>query len=257
MPAIARLTPDGTLDPAFGSGGKITWSVRSKGKTASAHAVAVDSQGRIVTAGQLYRDILVLRLTPDGAFDSSFGTDGAVVTDVAGYTDIGWEVAVDAQDNVVVAGRSDGADAGGSSTDFVVLRYTGTNGSLDTTFGPQGRGMVTIDLGGTFDEVRGMAVDTSGNIVVAGDRVLTDHSVHWAACARITDGGVLDPTFDNGDGIVIVSSAFDAWTDSHVNALAIAPDSSIVAVATVDTDGSSVAGGTYLGVLRYAPPQVP
>jgi uncharacterized delta-60 repeat protein len=154
--------------------------------------------------------------------------------------------------NAVVGGRSDGADAGGSSTDFVVLRYRGTDGSLDSTFGPQGNGVIKIDLGETFDEVRGMALDTSGKIVVAGDRALTDYSVHRAALARITDTGVLDQTFGDG-GIAIVSSASGAWTDSHVNALAIGPDSSLVVVGSVDTNSSTVSGGNFLGVLRYVP----
>jgi Domain of unknown function (DUF5122) beta-propeller len=46
---IARLTPNGALDPTFGAGGTVTNTVPAG--TQGFMGVAIDSQGRIVTVG--------------------------------------------------------------------------------------------------------------------------------------------------------------------------------------------------------------
>src|SRR5262249_50828470 len=49
--ALARLKPGGRLDPTFGSNGKVTASPPVGNNEDVAYAVAIDSAGRIVAAG--------------------------------------------------------------------------------------------------------------------------------------------------------------------------------------------------------------
>ena len=87
--ALARYRRSGSLDPSFGSGGKV---VTDFGRYDAADAVAIDSQGRIVVAGSVRlpdppRDnfaFALARYTPDGSLDPSFSGDGKLTTDFGG-----------------------------------------------------------------------------------------------------------------------------------------------------------------------------
>ncbi len=99
--------------------------------------------------------------------------------------DYGFDVvAYDADGKAVMVGSAYGHMA--------VVRYN-PDGSLDTTFGTNGK--VRIDIG-SYDEARSVAIDSAGRIVVAGYSSLS--SVVFAV-ARLTPSGTLDTTFD-GDG---------------------------------------------------------
>jgi uncharacterized delta-60 repeat protein len=87
---IARFNANGTPDTTFGQGGKITIGFGSnttafKEVIESLRAVAVDSKGRVVTAGYVsdkpfqgsdVKRAVVARLLPDGTPDPKFGTLG-------------------------------------------------------------------------------------------------------------------------------------------------------------------------------------
>ena len=72
---VLRLSADGQLDTTFGTGGVTTIPVG-----AGAESMVIQRDGRIlVGASNLNvagRPMVVARLTPDGAVDSSFGTNG-------------------------------------------------------------------------------------------------------------------------------------------------------------------------------------
>ena len=74
---LARYDARGALDPTFGDGGK----VRTRFAEAStAHAVALQGDGKIVVAGSSGGDFALARYTVDGELDESFGTGGLVTT---------------------------------------------------------------------------------------------------------------------------------------------------------------------------------
>ena len=78
---VARFLPDGRPDPAFGSGGTARLRLSLP---ASANAIAVQPDGRIVAAGysgsydRTHQGewLGVARLTPDGRLDPTFDEDG-------------------------------------------------------------------------------------------------------------------------------------------------------------------------------------
>ena len=131
---------------------------------------------------------------PD-ALDPGFGGDGKVTTDFTRSFDVGADVAIqDGDGRIVVVGS-----AGGGKR-FAVARYD-TDGRLDTTFG--GDGKVTTDLTRHEDRATAVAIQPTGEIVVAGQvvRFRPAGVVGRFAVVRYEADGDLDTTF-GGDGIV-------------------------------------------------------
>jgi uncharacterized delta-60 repeat protein len=194
MFAAVRFNPDGSLDPSFSFDGRTLIPVGFFGSMAN--AVAVDSQGRIILAGNgsgpppqaIQRGFAVVRLLPNGEPDPSFGSGGIVVTPIGSEAPIANAVAIDAQDRIVVAGVTFGS----AGQDFAVARYT-TSGALDPSF-DAGAGIRTIDVApGTDDAATAVAVDGQGRIVVGG--YAFNGSNNDFALARLNPDGSLDTTF--------------------------------------------------------------
>ncbi len=149
VPAVARLRPDGTLDPTFGRRG-----VRLLPGLSYVTGMALDASGRIVVAGEFRQHILDMeihaaRLTPDGEIDVTFATGGylAVGSPVGMFSDVG----IDPTDGSLrfLADTDDG---------FVVLRADAA-GAIDATF--SGDGIAEIG-----DRVGNIAVDAAGGTLV-------------------------------------------------------------------------------------------
>ena len=99
---LARYKPNGTLDGRFGT---------SFGEPAYVSSVAIDSQGRIVVAGEIgysaspnEADFALARYKPNGSPDPAFGGDGVVRTDFDGRGDAASDVAIDSQGRILAAG---------------------------------------------------------------------------------------------------------------------------------------------------------
>jgi uncharacterized delta-60 repeat protein len=162
---VVRLLPNGTLDASFGSGGAV---VTDTGPDLdSTRALVVDPQGRIVVAGHSGpaddEDVLVLRYLSDGTLDASFSDDGIVTTAITDGDDNGNGVAIDRAGNVVVVGHGQGHIE--EVWHAAVLRYR-PDGSLDSSF--SGDGIATTRVRGAYDWFNEVAIDTAGDIVVAG-----------------------------------------------------------------------------------------
>ena len=120
--AVARLTTAGVLDTSFDGDGLQTFDF---GYSEMARGVAVDSQDRVLVAGESYQgatsyDFTVLRLTTAGVLDGSFDGDGLRTIDFGNnQSDYAYGVAVDSQDRVLVAGYS---YQGVTSNDIAVAR---------------------------------------------------------------------------------------------------------------------------------------
>jgi uncharacterized delta-60 repeat protein len=212
-PAVERLedrtTPStgGLLDPTFGSGGQVMTSFTNNWD--QANAVATQPDGKLVVVGTTTAsgsstggDFLVARYNADGTPDRSFGSGGYAATDFKHLSDRATAVALQSQpdgtNKVLAAGTvvSTVSHQNVINNDFGLARYT-ASGALDPTFGTKGK--VITDLGGNGDWVRGMAVDGSGRILVAG--VSDASGVNTAVLVRYTANG-LDTTFGNGGKLV-------------------------------------------------------
>lgn len=190
--AVARFTAAGALDTSFDGDGKQTIVFGAFEDTA--RGVAIDSQDRVVVAGDtydVYRDFAAARLTVAGALDGSFDGDGRKTLDLkANSNGTGNAVAVDSLGRTVVAGVSSGVTV----YTFAVARYTPA-GALDATFG--GTGIVSFAFGAVYDFLFGMTIDSLDRVVLAG--YTENGSGSDFAVARLTAAGALDASFD-GDG---------------------------------------------------------
>ncbi len=220
--ALARLMPDGSLDPTFGGDGKVTTNVTPSYDYAN--GMALQPNGKIVLVGSISAGpsngkIGVLRYRSNGTLDPKFGGDGIVRVDPTRTYDDGLAVGIEADGQIIVAG---GAGFDGPNERFVAAALT-RDGSLDPTFG--GDGMVFTDVTPEADVPFGLAIQGDGNIVVAGGGALGNKSDPKFALVRYQRDGSLDPTF-KGDGTVITN--FTPGDDGAYS-MAIDPDGNIVA----------------------------
>jgi uncharacterized delta-60 repeat protein len=119
--AVARYRPNGTLDPSFGTGGRVGTDL---GAFDVARALVVQD-GRLVAAGLTFTgefasgNFALARYRQNGVLDTSFGAGGTVTTDFAGGEDRA-EALVAQGDRVVAAGSTVGASGG---QQFALARY--------------------------------------------------------------------------------------------------------------------------------------
>ena len=226
----------GDLDPAFGSGGKVTTDFFLMSD--EAFAVAIQSDGKIVAAGSTIkpgtgRDFALARYLPNGTLDNTFGMGGKVTTDFFGNFDQIEAIAIQSDGKIVAAGLA----ITGTFFDFALARYN-TDGSLDITF--DGDGKVTTNFFGFSDEIMGIAIQCDGKIVVAGRAF--DGTIDNIALARYNSDGGLDTTFD-GDGKVTTNfSGFSAEASS----VALQTDGKIVVAGrAANSTGSNFALARY------------
>ncbi|HEX2085054.1 MAG TPA: hypothetical protein VHF89_05185 [Solirubrobacteraceae bacterium] len=165
---VVGLRHDGSLDPSFGSNGVV--DVDDTGLL-RAYAIARDAAGRVVVAGSTGKPALV-RLTPDGAIDPSFGGGGlAPVADHAGGAAAVDVAPGDARPVALIAGYDHLPKA--------VVRVT-ADGTVDASFGDDGTTELWFEPGW-----RRIAVDVAGRAVVP-----TRHGV-----ARLGPNGGRDAGF--------------------------------------------------------------
>ena len=242
--AVWRFNTDGSLDTGFGLNGRVLVGI---GNDDEGYAVALDADGRIVVAGGSYNgssyDVALLRLTSSGDLDTSFDVDGKLLTDISGGTEEARGIAVQEDGRIVVVG---GATAVTSSySDVLVARYN-ADGSLDTTFGGTSTGIIVTAVDQYADRASGVAIDASGNIVVAGfSQMNGSFGVQDdTALLRYTAAGVLDTSFGaDASGIVRVSAGLGTDT---ADAVVIQADGSIVTAGR-----ASDYFGTSAAVLRF------
>ena len=227
---VARFLADGTLDPAFGSGGSIVHAA-----LAPADDLALDSTGRPVVptrdgSGPVDR-IGAVRLTTSGALDTAFDTDGVALTDfglvnASAYAE---GIAVLPDDRIVVTGSSWDFDAPALEDQLSripIVQFT-TTGALDPTFGG-GDGYVLADVpgGAYWGASAAIVVAPDGDLVTAGHQDVGYKGQNDAVVSRHLSDGSLDPSF-TGDGIDVVRTG-RYW--NYLNDVTVTSTGTIVAV---------------------------
>ncbi len=118
--ALARFDPDGSLDPTFDVDGMLITNYSSSIWCDRAFGVAIQPDGKIVTAGGASLAIrglgasgwrpkfTVARYSADGTLDTSFGGDGIVKTNFSrgAGTEIASAVAIQSDGKIVAVGRA-------------------------------------------------------------------------------------------------------------------------------------------------------
>jgi uncharacterized delta-60 repeat protein len=218
---LARFNADGSLDTSFGTGGKVTTDIAGGFAQERARAVAIQSDGKIVVAGEASLPsgdlaVAIVRYNTDGTLDDKFGAGGKAFNAPA-VKGRAFDVAIQPDGRIVIVGDAPLTNATQDFGDFLIARYT-TGGVLDATFGISGQ--VVEDMSSGTDLARNVVVQPNGAIVVSGDPIGTDPSLRTSV-ARFNANGTFDTTF-NGAGKLVLAGA-------HVGrGLAVQPDGRIL-----------------------------
>jgi len=175
--ATLRLDATGQLDESYGSGGVHVLDTLASPGVVLAEFAATDAQGRLVVAVDdtpdnniLWQPFRIGRITPSGADDLSFNSDGQQ----SGPPGFGTLSALSGQDNLVVAAHPlpDGhiLVIGSTHTGLALARLNG-DASYDASFGDANHpGWWTSDFAGSFFgyEARSpTALDGLGHLLIA------------------------------------------------------------------------------------------
>ncbi|HEV8291655.1 MAG TPA: hypothetical protein VGP94_07010, partial [Tepidisphaeraceae bacterium] len=185
---VLAFTPGGLPDISFGSGGKL---VINLGQSDSARALVIRPDGKFIIGGftkltsSSSEDLLLMRLNSDGSFDSSFGTAGKTITDIAHFNDRLLDLAV----------LSDGRILGSASNEISavgrVVRFL-PDGTLDTSFGSGGFS-VTAPFSFPVDPT-GLMVQNDGKIIIGG-RINAPNYGNILSLGRFNADGTVDNSF--------------------------------------------------------------
>jgi uncharacterized delta-60 repeat protein len=243
--ALLRYNADGSLDPSFNPGGTYGMSPNNESTVVTSvgagddygNSLVIQSDGKILLAGATHNgtdwDWAIVRYEADGDLDTTFGTGGIVTTDLRGYNDWGSSIALQSDGKIVFGSKS----SNGTDNDFAVVRYN-TDGSIDTTFGTNGKVFTTIGSGD--DDGEAVSIQSDGKIVLAGytsNGTDTDFAV-----VRYNSDGSLDTSFGSGGKVVTpVGSGAD-----QAHGVTVQSDGKILVVGETDN-------GTNLdvAVVRY------
>ncbi len=194
---LVRYMPDGTLDPSFGTGGRVM-----PGDDRTNYDLIVQPDGKSVAVGGDSNVFRVARRHPDGSLDASFGSGGRVSTAFDGTAFASASsVSYLADGRLLVLGNF------GS---FLALARYLPDGSLDESFGSGGRVANRI-RGNATARLASHVVLPDGKVVVlayAVPVVTRDGQRVFLAMLRYNADGTRDRSFGR-DGQAFVINGFD------------------------------------------------
>jgi uncharacterized delta-60 repeat protein len=236
---VLKLDADGARDASFGSDGLVLVAA------AYCHAVALDSQQRILVAGERQSsgqpaEGIVMRFGADGSFDPAFGNNGTAVLASTGDGESGYlqAIAIAADDRIVVGGfyEAYGAGLGG---DFSLARFS-ADGTPDTSFAQTGWRVFHIDGDASmFNGIDRLLSLSDGGIVIAGYRQDEKGSVQ-SVLGRVLADGDTDSAFGDSatPGYVQFDVVADAWS-RYASGLVAQDDGKLLLAISYATPGKS------------------
>jgi uncharacterized delta-60 repeat protein len=210
---VIRLNSDGSFDSSFDGDGKTFTDFNTKNDLA--FSLILQADGKIIVGGDAtnsggnFKDFALARYNPDGSLDTSFDSDGKVVTVGTNSDDHIFDVTLQTDGKIVAVGNS----FTGINTDFAVLRYN-ADGSPDTSFDGDGK-LITV-IGG-YEGANSVAIQPDGKIVLTGDTIIG--SYEDIALIRYNTDGSLDTSFDtDGKVTTAIGTQYDLGTEIFAQA---------------------------------------
>lgn len=189
--SVRRYNTDGTPDTSFGNNGVFIYD--HFGQLDAAYSVVIQSDGKIVVVGGGFREssnfppnpnnikgIKILRLLPNGTFDSTFGTNGFAYENF-NMAIIPRSIFIQPDGKIVIAGTD-------YSTRILVSRFN-ANGSVDSGFGTNG----AVVFNNFNESELKITPQTDGKIVVVA---LNDPGAD--SLIRLNPNGSMDTEFAGG-----------------------------------------------------------
>ncbi|MBB5232817.1 NPCBM/NEW2 domain-containing protein [Deinococcus budaensis] len=209
---LNRLRPDGTVDPTYGVNGTVTIEARPSNEGVSSGVfMELQPDGKVIVATAEYdapknpvgsgkaSRWKLQRYTQNGALDFTFGTAGAILTDVGDDAAIR-DMVIQPDGRIVLGGVT--GTLGSQAATFI--RYT-VNGQVDASFAG---GTVRINSAATRQELHDLEVQPDGKLLAAVT-LMGDEDPYLAKLARLNTDGTLDASF--GVGGVASFAPFDQF----------------------------------------------
>lgn len=186
---LVRYHADGRVDEHFGSDGMVVLGLKQN-EDDLITTIAIQEDDKIVVGGFAENKFLLARYNEMGTIDTSFGSNGIVLTSLAdqeqSYIN---SIAIQPDGKILAGGYAGYGGLSMSAFQFALARYTST-GYLDETFGNEGYVMSDIPVS-THDVIKKLIVQDDAKFVVAG------YSGSNVVLARYHLNGTLDQTFGN------------------------------------------------------------
>lgn len=249
--SLARLTPQGQLDPTFEGGGAYETTLLPAQPVYppyviynSPGAMALDDRGHIVVPATIvscYSDSVVYRTLPDGGADPDFASDGRLQLPVP-YSSASAVLPLHNGSILVTGGNW--VDIG-TLTGGLFLLHVLKDGSIDPGFGIDGIGEITLPAGIGGGSL--IAPVEDGGWLVAGSQVTGSSEIDnlGVIVARFDANGMPDTSFGQG-GVAEVSLPDGSYFST--GDLALQPDGRLVAAGYMLDDWPSTS--THFAIAR-------
>jgi uncharacterized delta-60 repeat protein len=193
--ALIRFNSDGTIDENFSDNG-------IQGISFQPRCMAIQSDGKIVVAGDSNSDFVLTRFNPDGTIDRSFSDDGTQTTDF-GDLEIVASVAIHTDGKIVVAGNTYVND----DLHICVARYD-ADGSVDSSFSNDGKQTDNFNTF-LFTVKNSIGIQNDGRIIIGGNSG-GNSNINEFTFTRFNTDGTIDKTFnENSRNTLDVSEGTD------------------------------------------------
>jgi uncharacterized delta-60 repeat protein len=239
---VARLAPDGTPDPTFGThpelpGLAVLPDIVIGSQMQMIEAMHVYPDGSIVVAGSCFAFApmhgFIAKLRADGSPDPDFGNSGVVLFRGLQLHDLG----IDSAGRIVAAGEQVG---GTPQYRGAVVRVT-AQGARDAAFGTDGVATLVQSGADQLGYFRALAILPDDRIVTGGTFQVPDPNFvdnYDLSIARWKTDGTLDPTFA-GDGWRTFNVAGTSSAVDGIDRLVVAPRGKIVFAGHYEVGGES------------------
>ncbi|MCC6511447.1 MAG: hypothetical protein IT423_20275 [Pirellulaceae bacterium] len=226
---ITRYQTNGSLDPSFGQGGKVTMEPLPSYFLDSVASVDVVRNGQIIVAANFRKrdltdaNVFLLRLNANGSLDTTFGVDGYQMLDL-GASEYASDLLIQPNGKMVVAVNrfSTGWNA--------ALFRCNADGTLDTSFSHDG----SLQMATNGSKFAKILLQPDGRIL-AGGHLSFGQNVPFALLARFMPNGAPDLSFGTNSVIIERKGAIDIVTDIDLGA-----------------DGSIYATGGNMTIQKYS-----
>lgn len=222
--SVIRLNADGSLDTRFHEGG-VDIVPAAVAPDSRYEVTTVQADGKVIVAISLDNSVRVERLNSDGTPDKTFGTNGAVVVDIAhGFKDI------------AISANTDGTlQVSARGFDQATVGKIGSDGALVDTFGDNGVLVVGIAEDQYYNGGISTALQADGSVIVGAAYNATGIGDPVYALQRYTPDGELDTAFGD-NGVLDLDPALDLGEDAVV---AVQPDGKILVLGQSGNDGQA------------------
>ncbi len=209
--AIVRINSNGSIDSGFGTNGVRTFSFTNvDGRFKD---IKLQDDGKLVIVGNRSVQFTLVRLSENGALDTTFSDDGRITPSLSilgAAASFARSVLIQSDGKIIISGNTTGT-AGDQS---VVIRYL-PNGDLDTTFSDDG--LFSFLVGDEYQGGSFSVFQPNGMLVVGGEYNDTSIANTDLYLFRITASTLSTSEF-SGSNVIVYPNPVNDKLYIHANA---------------------------------------